>query len=87
MTKRKLSFSAAKRRYIHRFTAEHMPQWAKTPCMHDDGCRYYAPQYRSDREWYDNTFFNGEHDLAGNDYCYSTNQSWPFGKWLDKPFR
>lgn len=81
---RKLTFEEAKRRYVHRYTMEHVPNWAFRP--HQG--RYYAPQYRTDREWYDNTIFPREegHHGEGTD-CYSTNSSWPMGLWLDRPYR
>lgn len=93
MTKRKLSFEEAKRRYVHRFTMEHVPSWAcERPC--DSGGTatwYYAPQYRTDKEWYDNTAFPGEpeHILGArhNGCCDSRNPSWPIGQQLAQPYR
>lgn len=75
---RPISFEQAKARYVNRYTMEHAPSWAHKLC---DGKRY-APHYRTDREWYDNTKFYGESELAGKGYCYSTNQSWPLGLFL-----
>lgn len=70
------TFEEAKRDYIHRFTMEHVPDWAKE--QRPDG-KYYAPQYKTDYEWYCNThFFRNE--------CACTNLSWPLGTELDKPF-
>lgn len=86
---RKLSFEAACAQYVHRYTMDHVPAWAmKRPC--DSGgieTRYYAPQFASDREWYDNTLFHGEHWLATRGRCYTSGQTWPLGQWLDKPYR
>lgn len=79
--KRTMSFEDATALYQHRYTAEHVPRWALVP----HGGQYYAPHYRSDREWYDNTLFPGESAVATRAYCFSTGQTWPFGKWLDDP--
>ena len=76
----KITFEQAKAAYVHRFTMEHVPGWASLPTSNG---KFYAPQYRTDREWYDNTKFPS-HNFAG--YCDSRNQSWPLGRWLDKPF-
>lgn len=84
MTKRIISFDEACRKYVHRFTFEHMPQWAMKPL--DGTEKYYAPQYASDSTWYDRTLFPGESALACNGFCYSTAQQWPLGKWLAAPF-
>lgn len=82
--KRSISFVDACARYVHRFTQDHVPRWALTPI---EPGKYYAPQYRSDREWYELTRFPGEpgHLSIGDD-CYSTGQTWPAGKWLDAPY-
>lgn len=79
---RPLTFEQAKAQYVHRYTAEHVPAWARTP--HNG--RYYAPQFRNDREWYDNTLFYGESELATRKYCYTSGQTWPLGQWLDAPY-
>lgn len=80
-----ISFEQAKAAYVHRFTMEHIPQWAKKPM---DNGKYYAPQYTSDREWYDNTLFPPHaFSISKRDTsCHSTNQSWPLGKSLDRPY-
>jgi hypothetical protein len=81
------TFETALRRYVHRFTMEHVPGWARFLAP---GGQYYAPQFGSDREWYDNTLFPGEPGnphVPGSGACYTTGQTWPLGKWLDKPFR
>jgi hypothetical protein len=77
-TTTKISFESACNRYVHRFTMEHVPAWAKE--VREDGT-YYAPHYRSDREWYDNTEFPPVFDG-----CYSTGQTWPLGKELTALF-
>ena len=82
---RKVSFLEARFRYRNRFTMEHVPDWAKKPC--ESNGLYYAPQYRSDREWYDNTVFPGEAGLhPNNKYCESNGQTWPLGQWRNSPF-
>ncbi len=79
------TFEEAKRIYIHRFTAEHVPTWARQPMTET---RYYAPQYRNDREWYNKTTFPGEDGhLGGRDHCFSSGQTWPFGQSLPAPYR
>ena len=88
MTKRKLSFEAAKACYTHRFTAEHVPAWARRRAPNG---RFCAPQYASDREWYDRTVFPGEAaHILGRQHggaCDSRGQTWPLGKWLDAPYQ
>lgn len=89
MTSRALSFEEAKSRYVNRYTREHVPSWAKSrPCDHGGTeSRYYAPQFRTDREWYDNTRFYGELGHIGRKAdCFTTGQTWPLGQWLNKPF-
>lgn len=82
---RKVSFEQACAQYVHRFTVDHVPQWARKPC---DNGKYYAPQFASDREWYDTATFPGEPGLHGNcKHCISTGQTWPLGDWLDAPYR
>ena len=86
MTRRPISFERAKAQYVHRFTVEHVPTWARNPC--EGNGKFYAPQYASDREWYEATKFPGEGGIPrGDDQCMSTNQTWPRGQWLNAPFR
>lgn len=89
--KRRLSFETACSRYLNRYTMEHVPAQARQrPCDHGGTeTRYYAPHFRTDREWYDNTLFPGEdgHPGISKTDCYTTGQTWPLGKWLDKPYR
>ena len=85
---RKLSFEKAARTFIHRFTMEHVPAWSRLEFIGVDGETWYAaPQYRTDREWYNNTKFHGEHELAQNGTCYTSNETWPLGRSLTKPYR
>jgi hypothetical protein len=78
----KLSFEDAKRQYIYRYTMEHIPGWARRPC--EGNGKFYAPQYSTDREWYDKTQFPP--DSGHKTDCCSSDQSWPLGQWLDKPY-
>lgn len=75
------SLATARQQYPHRYTMEHIPQWARKPAPNG---RFYAPQYRTDAEWYANCRFPGEAGIPRNrDYCESGDQSWPLGQWLD----
>lgn len=81
---RKLTLEQATSRYVHRFTMDHVPQWAMD--RRSDGT-YYAPQFASDAEWYVNTKFKGEDGWLGilTD-CYTTGRTWPLGMALTRPF-
>lgn len=90
-----MTFEQAKSMYVHRFTMEHVPDWARGsfdgPCGDRELVgRYPAPQYRTDREWFENTKFPPDNPFAvskRDKSCYSTNPSWPLGQSLEKPFR
>lgn len=83
MNLRPTTFEQARARYVHRYTIEHVPAWALTPC----GGKYYAPQFSSDRERYDNTLFPGEGHVGKRaKYCSTSGQTWPRGNWLSTPF-
>lgn len=73
--------------YVHRFTMQHTPAWARD--IRPDGT-YYAPQYRTDAEWYENTIFPGEKNHPDYprrvEYCYATGQTWPMGQALQTPY-
>jgi len=75
-------------RYVHRFTMEHVPEWARRGQMPNG--RHYAPQFRSDAEWYANTVFPGEPSPMapefGADNCYTSGQTWPLGATLAAPY-
>lgn len=80
----KISFQSARNTYTNRYTMEHVPAWAKIPC---DNGKFYAPQFASDLEWYENTKFPGEKGLHGNSkHCYTSGQRWPLGQWLDSSY-
>ena len=76
-----MTFEQAKAQFVHRFAMEHKPTWANQPLS--DG-KFYAPQFRSDREWYDNTVFPPEN--GKRKYCTTSGQTWPLGMLLDEPF-
>lgn len=82
------TFEQAKAQYVHRFTMEHVPAWARSGAP---AGRYYAPQFRSDAEWYANTLFPGEHHPMAprkrERHCYTSGQTWPLGRWLTAPYR
>lgn len=81
---RSMTFEEAKQNFRERFTMEHTPEWALEPMGNG---RYYSPQFRTDREWYDNTKFPGEEGTQGSKtYCSSHNLTWPLGPSLDKPY-
>ncbi len=44
----------AKRRFLNRYTGDHVPYWAPAP--REDG-QPWAMQFASDAEWFDNTRF------------------------------
>ena len=81
---RKIGFEAAKAKFTNRYTMENVP--GHTSIAAGNG-KFYAPQYASDKEWYDRTFFKGESELATDRHCYSTCPSWPLGQWLEAPFK
>jgi hypothetical protein len=79
------TFEDACRTYLYRFTMEHVPQWARKP--RPDG-KHYAPQYASDREWFDNTKFPGEPGHIGRiTECFAMNASWPLGQSLEEQYQ
>lgn len=70
--------------YINRFTADHVPAWAKKVAPNG---LFYAPQFASDKEWYENTKFYGEPGHIGVRHeCYTSGQTWPMGQWLNTPY-
>jgi hypothetical protein len=82
--RRPITLATARAQYVHRFTLEHVPAWAYKPC--EGNGRYYAPQYRTDAEWYERTSFPGENGVPRReDHCESTGATWPLGQWLNKP--
>lgn len=90
MKSKRITFVQAKARFVNRFTCEHVPQWAKSMRFRPEGLDhdvYYAPQYASDLEWYNNTTFPGEEGhIGGGLYCLSSAPTWPKGKYLEAPY-
>lgn len=72
----------AKRQYTNRFTMEHRPTWATQQAPSG---MFYAPQYKTDEEWFENTIFPPRNPYHKTD-CHSLNASWPMGKWLDSVY-
>lgn len=83
MAKQRPTLQQARNQYPHRFTCEHVPQWARK--VRPDGT-FYAPQYATDAEWYANTVFPEEGFPACRDHCYSARQTWPLGHALPTPY-
>lgn len=82
---RPISFADACRQYSHRYTLDHVPAWARTPCSNG---KFYAPQYASDAEWYERARFPGEGEIPRRaKHCESGTPTWPRGQWLDEPMR
>lgn len=84
-----MNFEIAKKQFIHRFTMEHVPRWSQQ-CNLGNG-KFYAPGYRTDLEWFENTEFYDpsvpdSEQLASKGSCYSSGPSWPLGHWLDEPY-
>ena len=78
------TFEQATAQYVHRFTLDHMPTWALRPAANG---QYYAPQFASDREWYNHTYFRGDPLWIGQGSdCYTSGQTWPLGRWLTAPY-
>lgn len=79
-----MTLAQAKKAYPHRFTMEHVPNWARNPAPNG---KYYAPQFRTDAEWHANTLFPPNNPLGKRvQDCFTNGQTWPLGQWLDKPF-
>lgn len=87
---RPITLTEAKACYVHRFTLEHVPQWAKAPIGDTplDPPLFYAPQYASDEEWYRKTDFPGEGGIGAREHsCFSSGQTWPLGQGLARVYR
>jgi hypothetical protein len=59
---------------------EHVPSWARLrPCdQGGTGTQHYAPQFRTDREWYDK--FSGEGHVGKREkHCHTSGHSFPLG--------
>lgn len=82
-TPKRPSLEQARAQFVHRFTLEHVPAWARQ--QREDGT-FYAPQFATDREWYDNTLFHGESELADRHHCHTGAPTWPMGQSLTSPY-
>jgi len=62
--------------FVHRFTAEHRPQWASEP--RPDGGEYEV-QFASDEDWLANTLFAVRNDgrLDGRARFCKSSPTWP----------
>ena len=69
----------ALRSYVHRFTGEHVPAWARHP--RPDG-RAYPLQFASDAEWLANTRFpvTKAGRLAKRPSICESRPTWPNGR-------
>lgn len=65
-----------------RFTPEHIPEWAHIRRRGD--VRYPAPQYRSDREWYERSGVQGV--PLPFDPAKVSAATFPFGQFLPRPY-
>ena len=81
----------ALRSFVHRYTGNHVPEWTRKAAPNGN---FYAPQYKDDKEWLAKTSFpveakRGVMQIAsGKDvYCQSNTPSFPWGEWLDAPFK
>ena len=65
--------------YVHRYTKEHIPQWARQA---NHAGRGYRPQHATDLDWLANTLFtvrnDGRLDMRVH-HCAST-PTWPDGQ-------
>ena len=87
---RAVTLAQARAWFPYRFTMEHVPEHAAHPVRLAKSAEpvYYAPQYRTDQEWYDNTAFPGEETMPKRGrWCNSRNSSFPLGRWLPAPYK
>ncbi len=84
---RPISFEQACSLYTLRFTLEHVPPWGRRPSAATG--LFYAPNYVSDREWYDNTLFPGDTYPNGErvKFAQSRHHTFPLGRWLTAPYQ
>jgi hypothetical protein len=64
------------RRYVHRYTREHVPDWSRKP-RHDGSS--YPVQFASDADWLAHTLFTVKADGTLDErarYCHSS-PTWP----------
>ena len=65
--------------YVHRFTREHKPEWAKG--LRKNG-RPYPVQFADDQDWLEHTLFHVRKDgrLDKRYDCCESHSTWPDGK-------
>ena len=65
----------AKRKFVHRYTRDHVPAWAMVPMPNG---KAYPVQFDSDAEWLANTTFTvtKKGELAKRNPCHSV-PTWP----------
>jgi hypothetical protein len=71
--------------YVHRFTGQHVPEWARHPI---NGKHHYQVQFRDDADWLANTDFpiTKAGKIASRGRCRST-PTWPEGEgFRDTPY-
>lgn len=64
--------------FVHRYTADHKPQWANSPMQNGNA---YKPQFQNDAEWLSHTYFyvTKNHALAKRRCCES-HPTFPYGE-------
>lgn len=80
---RPISFENACEKYINRYTFDNVPEWSKQ--VNKEGL-YEAPHFSNDREWYQNTFFPGEQNVAIDSNSCISEPVFPLGEYLIFPF-
>lgn len=79
-----MTFERACALYVYRYTMEYVPVWARSRALNG---LFYAPQYRTDLEWYARTLFPPHNPMGPREQsCYSSNQTWPMGHWLNRRY-
>ncbi len=72
--------------YVHRFTGDHVPGWARTPAPNGKFCNV---QFVDDRDWLAHTKFEVRKDgrLDQRRRTCESSPTWPHGKeMLDAPY-
>ncbi len=69
--------SAVKRAFVHRFTGDHTPAWARQPMPNGSP---YPVQFKDDTDWLANTYFwiTVKGELAKRPSGCQSNPTWPF---------
>lgn len=80
---RPLSIDEARRRFVKRFTLNHIPHWAKHKLPNG---KYPGPRYESDQHWYATSEFIGFGATGVRKYIREGKPTYPVGRFLDAPF-